>query len=429
MSETGLFTISELARRAGVPTATIKHYVNEELVAPVKRTGKTMAWYNDESVKRVLLVRSLQQERFLPLSVIRRLIGEGALTDASVELDHAIYPPPERNLEERYFTAGELAAETGVSEAQIDRLVAAGVLHPVGLSAPAAQNAPDPRRFSELDAKIVQIVRQREEDGLSFDYSLNLLTQYSDAMDKAVYQDIRLFISMILANPETQNPLPLFNRDDDSVNLFLFYARRKFNRMYVNEALEQVSEFATRLRRWIPITHSDLESLNPETGFCGDEMHALARIADAVSEATIRDGLFRSSESDIPAGPLTLLAEVICSVQAFAEEGALDRRFQELLAGLARIGSFGVLPAGIASEIETGAGEATWLPALVAAWLTGAIYLALPPILGYHERGAEILTRIQEALLPRPDSKNSHRDFPEILNRLLELRPKEDNDD
>jgi len=76
MAEDGLFTISELARRSGLTAATIKHYVNEGLLAPVKKTGKTMAWYNEESVRRLQLIRSLKQERFLPLSVIKRLIGE-----------------------------------------------------------------------------------------------------------------------------------------------------------------------------------------------------------------------------------------------------------------------------------------------------------------------------------------------------------------
>src|SRR5262245_24503969 len=69
--------IGELAKRAGVSIATIKYYIREGLLpsAPVK-TGRTMAYYDHDYLERLLLVRRLREEHFLPVRVIRTVLRE-----------------------------------------------------------------------------------------------------------------------------------------------------------------------------------------------------------------------------------------------------------------------------------------------------------------------------------------------------------------
>ncbi|MFO7731777.1 MAG: MerR family transcriptional regulator [Spirochaetia bacterium] len=390
-SEKKLFTISELARRSGTTPATIKHYVNEGLLSPVKKTGKTMAWYNEESVKRVLLVRSLKQERFLPLSVIKRLIGEGSLTSAAMELDHSIYPNPETNLEERQFSLSELADETGLNEERINRLTDSGILHPI------RDGAGGIRFFSELDAKIAQIIRQREEDGLSFEYSSKLLSQYSEAIERAVARDIHFFISMVLADPDTEDPLSLLNRDDDSVNLFLFYARRKFNRLYVDEALRQVEDFSSRFNRWVPLHLREVEEQLPKLPLEKEEIHALQDLAKLLSGKTSEaaTGTLAADENS----PVGILTGVVLSMLDFSKEGALDRRLQALLMRFDRIARYGFIPPEIThmsrylgkTEDDRRKRRKEYFSMLLPPWITAGIYLALPPILGYEKKGTEIM--------------------------------------
>ena len=74
----GMLKMSELAERSGVSTATIKHYLREGLLGSeeeVLRTSRNMAYYPVEFVERVRLIKRLQEERFMPLRVIRELIG------------------------------------------------------------------------------------------------------------------------------------------------------------------------------------------------------------------------------------------------------------------------------------------------------------------------------------------------------------------
>ncbi len=75
----GMLKMSELAERSGVSAGTIKHYLREGLLGDgreVRRTSRNMAYYPDSFVDRVRLIKRLQEERFMPLRVIRERLGE-----------------------------------------------------------------------------------------------------------------------------------------------------------------------------------------------------------------------------------------------------------------------------------------------------------------------------------------------------------------
>ncbi|HLL21423.1 MAG TPA: MerR family transcriptional regulator, partial [Kofleriaceae bacterium] len=77
-----LLKIGELARRAEVPVATVKHYVREGLIRATRKTGRTMSWYDPALVDRLRAIKELQQRQFLPLDVIRESIDrEGGAAD------------------------------------------------------------------------------------------------------------------------------------------------------------------------------------------------------------------------------------------------------------------------------------------------------------------------------------------------------------
>jgi DNA-binding transcriptional MerR regulator len=71
--------MSELADASGVSAGTIKHYLREGLLGDedgIVRTSRNMAWYPPEYVERIRLIKRLQEERFLPLRLIKELLAE-----------------------------------------------------------------------------------------------------------------------------------------------------------------------------------------------------------------------------------------------------------------------------------------------------------------------------------------------------------------
>ena len=78
--------MSELADASGVSAGTIKHYLREGLLGDeegIVRTSRNMAWYPPEYVDRIRLIKRLQEERFLPLRLIKDALSERPRTPRS----------------------------------------------------------------------------------------------------------------------------------------------------------------------------------------------------------------------------------------------------------------------------------------------------------------------------------------------------------
>ncbi|WP_320673263.1 MerR family transcriptional regulator [Patulibacter defluvii] len=137
----GLLKMAELAQRAEVSPATVKHYLREGLLEAepgepaVVRTSRNMAYYPPSFVDRIRLVKRLQEERFMPLRAIRELLDEpGGLDRARtlVEregaiLDRLLTRPDARD---HLATVGreELIARTEVPPPLLDKFAEIGVL-------------------------------------------------------------------------------------------------------------------------------------------------------------------------------------------------------------------------------------------------------------------------------------------------------------
>lgn len=74
----------DVTERTGLSRQAIHFYVEEGLVPPPVKTGKTMGYYTEAHVERILLVKKLQEEHFLPLKAIRAMLDDddGELTSA-----------------------------------------------------------------------------------------------------------------------------------------------------------------------------------------------------------------------------------------------------------------------------------------------------------------------------------------------------------
>lgn len=67
--------MSELEQRTGVGRETIRFYIREGLLPEPERKARNVAVYNDVHVQRLRTIKRLQEERFLPLDIIRRILS------------------------------------------------------------------------------------------------------------------------------------------------------------------------------------------------------------------------------------------------------------------------------------------------------------------------------------------------------------------
>lgn len=66
----------DVMQRTGLSRQAIHFYVEEGLVEPPRKTGKTMGYYSEAHVERILMIKKLQEEHFLPLKAIRAMLDD-----------------------------------------------------------------------------------------------------------------------------------------------------------------------------------------------------------------------------------------------------------------------------------------------------------------------------------------------------------------
>lgn len=122
----------DLERESGVSRETIRFYIREGLLPEPRRSHRNSATYTSEHLARLLTIRRLKDERFLPLSVIRSLFSG----DRPDWLASDILPHIDSQLAARLDSTGErvdaaqFCESLGGDPDYLADTIAAGVIRP-----------------------------------------------------------------------------------------------------------------------------------------------------------------------------------------------------------------------------------------------------------------------------------------------------------
>jgi DNA-binding transcriptional MerR regulator len=196
VNDNGLLKMSELAQRSGVSAGTIKHYLREGLLGEgdgVVRTSRNMAYYPPAYVERITLIKRLQEDRFMPLKVIKGMLDEDpdrAL--ALVELEDKII---ERALEQREsvrVSSAEIRRRYDLPQVVLDRLTEIGVLTPNG------------RGYDADDVAIIEAMVRFRAGG--YDETLGFTVydtlRYREALQPLVEEEITTMLGRLAGEVE-----------------------------------------------------------------------------------------------------------------------------------------------------------------------------------------------------------------------------------
>ena len=187
-----LLRIGDLAERSGVPIPTIKYYIREGLLPPPPlKTGRTMAYYDAEYLERLRLVRTLREEHFLPIRVIRAVLAErGAeplsardrdlLARAAPGFLARIAPPPVA------VSRDELVAESGMPPEDF------AMLEEMGLIGEADGAG---RRYGADDRAFLAALRALEAAGVDRTrFPLEGMGHYVELLGELSRREVRTFL-------------------------------------------------------------------------------------------------------------------------------------------------------------------------------------------------------------------------------------------
>jgi DNA-binding transcriptional MerR regulator len=116
------YRMKDLCEATGLPRQAIHFYIQQGLLPPGRKTGRNMAWYTEEHIERLRLIKKLQHEQFLPLKAIKALFdGEDGvfsprqyafLAGVKEELAESLKTSEDRR---PTLTPEEIADRTGIS--------------------------------------------------------------------------------------------------------------------------------------------------------------------------------------------------------------------------------------------------------------------------------------------------------------------------
>ncbi|QEC50214.1 MerR family transcriptional regulator [Baekduia soli] len=198
MSADGLLKMSELAQRSGVSAGTIKHYLREGLLgddADVVRTSRNMAYYPPHYVERITLIKRLQEDRFMPLKVIKGVLeADPDRALALVDLEDRIIERALARRETVRVGAEEIRRRYDLPDNVLERLAEIGVL------------TPDEQGYDADDVAIIEaMVRFRAggyDEALGFTVYDTL--RYREALQPLVEEEIRTLLARFAGEVEPE---------------------------------------------------------------------------------------------------------------------------------------------------------------------------------------------------------------------------------
>lgn len=182
-----LLKISELGRVSGVPAATVKHYVREGLVTPA-RTGRNIAYFEPSAADRIRRIKDLQQNGFLPLKVIKRLIeGEAPELADTIETVRSALA---RNAATAPRSRRDLLA-AGIAKRELEWLERLGVI--------AAAPVGDGDGFGGDDLELLRTLGAARKAGITPEMlPISILGDYLEAIQRLVKIELQLFREGVL---------------------------------------------------------------------------------------------------------------------------------------------------------------------------------------------------------------------------------------
>jgi DNA-binding transcriptional MerR regulator len=197
--ENGLLKMSQLAEASGVSAGTIKHYLREGLLPEPVRTSRNMAYYPPDFVERIRLIKQLQEQRFMPLRMIKRMLDDDPeRTRALVELEDRIIDQAMAGEESR-VSRSELQRRYDVPREVIDRLAELGVLTPTS------------RGYSPSDARIVEAISRFRAGGYDerIGFTVYDTLRYKSALEELVKEEVDVLLDRLANEMDAQRAVDM----------------------------------------------------------------------------------------------------------------------------------------------------------------------------------------------------------------------------
>jgi DNA-binding transcriptional MerR regulator len=199
------YRMKDLCEASGLPRQAIHFYIQQGLLPAGRKTGRNMAWYSEEHLERLHLIKKLQHERFLPLKAIKALFdGEEDVFSAR---QHAFLAGVKARLgasltsdEGRLRTvpATQVAEQSGLKSEDVERALELGLV--------GGTRKDGEVQIAAADTWIFELFGEVQELGFSEElgFSVEDLGVYQDLVNRLLQEEVHFLSSRLTELPPEQ---------------------------------------------------------------------------------------------------------------------------------------------------------------------------------------------------------------------------------
>jgi DNA-binding transcriptional MerR regulator len=212
-----MLRMGELAEASGVSAATIKHYLREGLLPEPVKTSRNMAYYPADFVERIRLIKQLQEERYMPLRVIKDLLDEDPdRARALIELGDRLLERAKAGEEER-ISAAEVRGRYEVPQEALDRLAEIEVL------------TPTEDGYSPSDVRIIGAISRFRAGGYDeqIGFTVYDTLRYKQVIRELVKEEVDVLMERLAGEVDPERAIELIEAGSEPLNELMAAMRTK----------------------------------------------------------------------------------------------------------------------------------------------------------------------------------------------------------
>jgi DNA-binding transcriptional MerR regulator len=215
--------MQDLERATGVGRETIRYYIREGLLPQPERPNRNVAWYDESFVERIALIKELKQKRFLPLQVIKAIVGNDAEPSrdevkALLELDGKLFPAVGAEMPAERLTG--VARRTGLKATEIRQLAETGLVD--------IETREGDQWLDDTAIRIVELWARVRQAGFTDDlgFSPENMRLYVDFVRWLAREELRTFSHGVAGRVDTERSVAMAEAGISLINQIIALMRK-----------------------------------------------------------------------------------------------------------------------------------------------------------------------------------------------------------
>jgi DNA-binding transcriptional MerR regulator len=246
--------ISELVKRTGVSRETIHYYIREGVLRKPRKAAKNVADYHEGYIDQIQLIKSLRENYFLPIPVIKKLIQKMRKESPTDQHSFRFLSEYFRPLD--HLFSGSVTGEsafmdaTGISSKWLSKFEEWGII--------TFESVNEKKIYSRENVIIGKLLVEMDQIGMGPSGGIDPenLRQYTDLFRDMVVKNFYKFVPTWHSSMSEDEFIGMVNKSVEVMSLFLYHfyrmaskeeSKKYFERHYEPTQQKNGAEVARKL--------------------------------------------------------------------------------------------------------------------------------------------------------------------------------------